>query len=108
MSDHVFDTAKWQNSSILFQMGNIGSEVGRTAKAYQANDTVSFEAALRRGLDLFDATIDGLAKNKSCRLKEVLLAREQFTQQFFSDSPKLDPKLEQYFMQFAIAERLQR
>lgn len=105
---HDFDNAKWQSMSVFEQMGNIGSEVGRAARAYSADDTVSWEAALKRGLDLFDATIEDFAKSKSPRLREVLLARDQFVSQYFSDNPAIDPKLENYFMQFAIAARLSR
>lgn len=108
MNNHDFDIAKWQATSIFAQMGNIGSEVGRSAKAYANGDTVSFEGAFKRALDLFDATTSGLVKSKSPRVKEVLLARDQFTQQYYGDNPKIDPSLEVYFMQFAIAERLQR
>ncbi len=108
MIKHIFDKEKWQEMSFAAQMGNIGSEVGRSAKAYASGDTQSFDGAFRRALDLFDATTDGLVASKSPRLKEVLLAREQFTQQYFGDQPKIDPGLEVYFMQFAIAERLQR
>lgn len=108
MSKHIFDKEKWQAMSFAAQMGNIGSEVGRSAKAYASGDTQSFDGACMRALDLFDATVAGLAKSKSPRLKEVLLARDQFTQQYYGDQPKIDPSLEVYFMQFAIAERLQR
>ena len=105
---HDFDREKWQSMSVFDQMGNIGSEVGRAARAYNTNDEVAWEAAVKRGLDLFDATIEGFAKSKSPRLREVLLARDQFVSQYFSDNPAVDPTLENYFMQFAIAARLAR
>jgi hypothetical protein len=108
MSEHVFDQAKWQAMSIFAQMGNIGSEVGRAAKAYSTNDVASFEGATKRALDLFDATCAVLVTQKSPRLKEVLLARDQFTSQYFSDIPYVDSGLETYFMQFAIADRMTR
>ncbi len=104
---HQFDVEKWHKMTIFAQMGNIGSEVGRAANAYNNNDA-SFQAATKRALDLFDATVTGLVSIKSPRTKEVLLARESFTSQYFSDEPAVDPSLEQYFMQFAIADRLQR
>lgn len=108
MSSHNFDVEKWQNMSIFAQMGNISSEVGRTAQAFQQNDQDSYDGALRRALDLFDATVGGLVKQKSPRLKEVLRAREVFTAQYFSPTPGVDPMLETYFMQFAIADRINR
>ena len=108
MSSHTLDTEAWQKMSIFAQMGNIGSEVGRAAKAYTSADAVSFDGAFRRALDLFDATISAQVDAKSPRLKEILLAREQFTAQYYGDTPAVDPSLESYFMQFAIADRLQR
>jgi len=107
-SSHVIDADKWQAMSIFAQMGNIGSEVGRAAKAYATNDTASFEGAFRRAIDLFDLSSAQSAKEKSPRLKEILLARDQFTSQYFSDTPYIDSGLEKYFMQFAIAERLNK
>lgn len=89
-------------------MGNIGSEVGRTATAYTAGDIERFESALDRALDLFDATVEGLVAKKSIRAKEVLRARDQFVGQYYGDTPAIDPGLENYFMQFAIADRLTR
>ena len=108
MSNHAFDTSKWQSMTLFAQMGNIGSEVGRTSKAFKASDKESFDGALRRAYDLFDATTNGLIKADSPRVREVLLARDQFSQQYFSDNPKVDDGLEAYFMQFAIADRLSR
>ena len=108
MSEHVFDESKWQAMTIFAQMGNIGSEVGRSAKAYQSADTESFNGAFRRALDLIDSTVDGLIKIKSPRVKELLLAREQFTLQYFGDVKAIDPGLEAYFTQFAIADRMSK
>lgn len=108
MSDHIFDVKKWQGMSIFAQMGNIGSEVGRTAKAFQTGDIESFNGAIGRAFDLFDATTEGLVAKKSPRVREVLLARDQFAEQYFGDIKRVDSSLEVYFMQFAIAERLRR
>lgn len=108
MNNHVFDVGEWQAMSIFAQMGNIGSEVGRAAKAFEGGDQDSFNGAFCRAIDLFDATATGLVRDKSPRTKEVLLARDQFSSQFFSDSPCVDPGIEAYFMQFAIADRLNR
>jgi hypothetical protein len=56
-------------------------------------------------LDLFDATVELLVRNKSHRTKEVLRARDQFLQALFVAD---DPSIETWFMQFAIAARLNR
>lgn len=106
MSEYVFDVAKWSRMSIFEQMGNIGSEVGRTLMAKRRNDQVSLVGALYRGLNLFDITAELASKKKSSRTREILRAREQFIEAATTD--KDDPNLENYFMQFAIAARLKR
>lgn len=105
MSSHHVTQARWSNLTILEQMGNIGSEIGRAFSAQKRGDTKSMEAALYRGLDLFDATAETLT-DKPRRLNEVLRAREQFAESILSKKP--DPELDDYFLQFAIAARLNR
>jgi hypothetical protein len=56
-------------------------------------------------LDLFDATVESLVSVKSHRTKEVLRARDQFLQALFVCN---DPTIETYFIQFAIAARINR
>jgi len=102
MSSHVFDKQKWQALTIFEQMGNIGSEVGRTFSAGRRGDSQSMTAAFYRGLDLIDATAEKLAQDKSPRLREVLRAREQFG---WAVEKGGDSGLEKYFMEFAIAAR---
>ncbi len=104
MHNHVFDRAKWSRMSIFEQMGNIGSEVGRTFSAKRRGDNDASVGAYCRGLDLLDATAEQLAAQRSPRLREVLRAREQFVQSYETD----DSSIEQYFMQFAIAARSAR
>ncbi len=105
-SRHIFDKTKWQQQSIFYQMGNIGSEVGRALSAKRRGDEKAMTAAFYRGLDLIDATVEGLIKQKSARAKEVLRARELFARSIVTN--EIDQKLEKYFMEFAIAERLNR
>jgi len=106
MSKHVFDKKRWQAQSIFWQMGNIGSEVGRALNAKRAGEEADMTSAFYRGLDLIDATTEELLNQKSPRLKEVLRAREEFSTAVLTD--KNDTKLEEYFMQFAIAERMRQ
>lgn len=106
MSSHVFDKQKWNNMTIFEQMGNIGSEVGRTLAAKRRGDQDSLRGAFWRGLDLFDATAENCARLKSPRTREILRARELFVSAVVTD--KDDPTLENYFNQFAIAARLHK
>ena len=100
---YAIDRERWNQLSIFDQMGNIGSEAGRTLKLKRNGE--DFQDALIRALDLFDATVELLVRNKSHRTKEVLRARDQFLQALFISD---DPSIETYFMQFAIAARINR
>lgn len=106
MSSHAFDKARWQRQSIIWQMGNIGSEVGRALNAKRAGKEQDMQAAFFRGLDLIDATTEVLVTQQSPRVKEVLRAREVFAESILTENE--DKMLEKYFMEFAIAERLHR
>jgi hypothetical protein len=106
MNNFAVDRVEWAKRSIFSQMGNIGSEVGRTANAYNIGNTERFNSAFARAIDLFDATVEVLVSTKSRRTKEVLRARDQFSSQFYSDTPAVDPGIEKYFTQFALADRL--
>jgi hypothetical protein len=106
MNNYQIDRDRWAQFDIFDQMGNIGSEVGRTIKAWRNNDQVRFTGALKRALDLFEATIDVLNSQHSGRIREVLVAREQFLNLFFGQAPSGDEqKIEKYFMEFAVASR---
>lgn len=103
MSEHVFDRNAWARRDVFYQMGNIGSEVGRalTAKRHGKHDRMM--SAFYRGMDLINATIETWAKGGNGRIKELLRAREQFAESVLTSNE--DPTLEKYFMDFAIAAR---
>lgn len=100
MNKHNFDVEAWAKMDIFNQMGNIGSEVGRALNAKRLGKTDRSQAAFYRGLDLIDETARLWATNNKHRLRELLYARELFAESIITD--KIDPTLEQYFMQFAV------
>lgn len=102
MNNYQVNREKWQRLSIFEQMGNIYSEVGRTLAARRRGDNEAAKAAAKRALDLFDATSESLARQKSPKLLEVLRVRELFGAEFTTG---IDQKLDAYFLQFAIAAR---
>ncbi len=105
MNSH-FDQSRWDSLSLIEQMGNISSEVGRAFNGIRTNKPDRAQGAFFRGIDLLNATIQSLARQKSPRLKEVLLARDQFASSFLSQ--KIDVGLENYFNYFAILVRADR
>ena len=110
MIDHTIDRERWAQMTIFEQMGNIYSEVGRTFNARRTGRLEDENMATKRAIDLFDATIDNLVQSKSVRAKEVLRAKDLFLNNL--NSTKFDEtdaaSLEKYFMQFAIAARINR
>lgn len=106
MTGYKIDREYWSKFSFNEQMGNIGSEVGRSIKAYRQGNEKRCTGAMERALDLFDATIELLAAEKSYRLKEVLRAREQYLRLFYDGTFADDADaIDRYFMQYAIAAR---
>ncbi|MBQ6375472.1 hypothetical protein IJJ37_00855 [Candidatus Saccharibacteria bacterium] len=97
----------WPTHSIEYQMGNIGSEVSRSLKWTKQGNANRALTAIDRALELFDLTIASNIKTPQ-RLREVLIAREEFCDYFFgSNSWHTDPaKLQKYYDGFAIMLRL--
>ena len=105
MSEHVFDETNWAKQSLFWQLGNIGSEVGRALNGKKAGNKKREMTAFYRGIDLINSTIRAwTAQGKDPY--ELLIAREQFAKSILTED--IDETLERYFMQFAIAERLNR
>ena len=105
--NYIVDPIKWAKLDIFNQMGNIYSEVGRSFKTN--TDVATHNAAVARAIDLFDVTIQAQVAAKSPKAREVTRAKEQFLEVVTgSKSPDSMSSLDRYFMQFAVAARLQR
>lgn len=97
---------KWFTLSLVEQLGNIGSEVGRAMRA--RGDEKRFEGAVARALELFDLTLSDPRWRK--RLKELARARELFCDAVYGGSTygtSLED-LDRYFYYFAVAARSNR
>lgn len=102
------DANRWKSMDFMTQMANIGSEVGRTLKWKQKGNTVLARSAFIRAIDLIDLTIkvgrtDASASSRDAMLREVLLARDQFCEEYLSDDVNALAKSERYFSHFAKA-----
>lgn len=93
---------RWQTLSLTEQMGNIGSEVGRAARA--TDDHMRWSAATR-AFELLDLTINDPRWQK--RLKELVRVREVLGGALIgSDEYKTSLNdLDRYFYPFAFAAR---
>lgn len=92
----------------ISQMANIGSEVGRTLKWKQKGNTALAKNAFIRALDLFDLTIkvgrnNGSQSSRDSMLREVLMARDQFCEEYLSEDSDAIAPSDRYFSQFAKA-----
>jgi len=66
---------KWHKMSLVEQLANIGSEVGRAAK-WQDKDDKVFDGAVKRALELFDLTLEDT--RWIGRLREIGRLKELF------------------------------
>ena len=95
---------KWQKLSLAEQMGNIGSEVSRAARA-EGKDEKLFWSAVTRGCELFDLTLAD-PRWRGRRL-EIARAREVFADAVTGGTlyHSLLKDLLRYFDVFALAAR---
>ncbi len=96
---------RWQTLTLVEQLGNIGSEVGRAIRAKAQGNNERMQAALDRSLELFDFTIND--ERWARRLKEVLRAREVVCDFLVGDNEysATGESLDAYFLPFAMAAR---
>lgn len=97
---------RWSTFSLAEQLGNIGSEVSRAARA-EGNDDERFWSAITRALELFDLTL--LDMRWRGRKREIARVRELFCdavlggKEYGSSLANLMP----YFDAFALLARKQ-
>ena len=94
----------WAKLSLVEQLGNVGSEVGRMLRA-RGRDERRMTAAFERALELLDLT---LADSRwRGRLKEIARARELLCDAVAGggDYGTTLEALDRYFLVFAVAAR---
>jgi hypothetical protein len=96
---------RWHELSLLEQLANIGSEVGRASSAKAAGNEDRLANALERCLELFDLT---LADDRwRHRRREIARAREIVCDFLVGDNDARSTaeSLDAYFLPFAVAAR---
>lgn len=99
---------RWHELTLLEQFANIGSEVGRAARARSLGNQERLVGALDRALELFDLT---LADDRwRYRRREIARAREVVCDFLIGDNVHASTaeSLEAYFLPFAMAARRDR
>lgn len=100
---------RWQTMTLVEQLGNIGSEVGRVLRAHARGDEESVHKSLDRALELFWFTAED-PKNRGARLREVLRAREVVLDYLFGGNQyqSTATSIDAYFMDFGLAANRER
>jgi hypothetical protein len=96
---------RWFEMSLLEQLANVGSEVGRASRARLQGNEQRFSGALDRTLELFYLTlVDDRWRD---RLKEIARAREVVCDFLVGDNEygSTAESIDRYFLPFAIAAR---
>ena len=98
---------RWHTMSLVEQLANVGSEVGRVSR-WQQKDPQACEKAFNRALELLDLTIQDPRwkgrRKELTRVREFLCDAMLGGSEYGSDLPGLD----RYFYHFAVAARANR
>lgn len=115
MSEKIYHkdlaSGRWKEFSLVEQLGNIGSEVGRAIKYFKNGDRKSFTIAFEKALELFDLTLDD--NRWKGRRKEIARGREVFCSLLFNTTltdglkKELD-SFDEYFLQFGVLANIRK
>jgi hypothetical protein len=96
---------RWNELSLVEQLGNIGSEVERALKWKKKNNPDSCMRAFERALELLDLTL--ASPPNRLRLKEIARTREMLVDFFQGENQfaTTEKTLGAYFLRFACAAR---
>jgi len=96
---------RWNELSLVAQLGNIGSEVERALKWKKKNNPDYCMRAFERALELLDLTLACPAHR--LRLKEIARTREMLVDFFHGENQfaTTEKALSAYFLRFAYAAR---
>ena len=98
---------RWHGLSLAEQFGHVGSEISRAIR-WSTKNPETAQAALHRGLELFDLMLDDPRHRRSiARLREIARAREVVVD-FLAGTNEYGStalSLQKYFDHFALAVR---
>jgi hypothetical protein len=99
---------RWRTLTLVEQLANVGSDVGRALNWRQKGDHVQSEAAIERALELMDFTLDD-PKHQG-RTRELARLRESLVDFFYGSNEfgSTEESIRNYFDAFALAARRNR
>ena len=99
---------RWQTFSLVFQLANVGSEVGRALRARAEGSPYPENVAFDRALELLHLTIVDPKHRRRlrelCRTREVLCDFFAGTNEYRSTPEGID----EYFLEYGIAAQMER
>ena len=101
-------SGRWSTLTLLEQLGNVSSEVGRAVRAKKSGNDERMWSALGRALELIDLTTAD--ERLRGRLREVRRAREILCDCLVGSNVyrSTPDDIDRYFTAFAIAARIDR
>ena len=99
---------RWAELSLIEQLANVGSEVGRACRERERGDTARARSALERGLELIDLTLAD--ERWRGRRRELTRGRELVCDFLVGDNVHGSTRasLDRYYLAFAVAARRSR
>jgi hypothetical protein len=103
---NILASDRWTTLSFVEQLGNIGSEVDRSLRAFRDGKQERFAHAYERALELFDLSLADDRWEPSDR-REIFRLREEFCRLFLDWDSASGParELSECFLEYAIAAR---
>jgi hypothetical protein len=94
---------RWNELSLLEQLGHVGSEVERACKWKEKNNPDYCRRAVERALELLDLTL--ACPKHRLRLREIARTREVLVDFFYGDNQYRTSREQwsRYFLPFAVA-----
>ena len=101
-------SGRWHTFSLLFQLANVGSEVGRALRAKAEGKPYQENLAFDRALELLHLTITDPKHRR--RLRELCRASEVLCDFFAGDNEyRSTPEaIDEYFLEYGIAAQMER
>lgn len=97
---------RWGEMTLAAQLGNVGSEFGRAARARETGNILRFDHAIDRLYELVDLTLTD-PRWTLVQRREISRLRESISETFFGDTQTQESRdgLDRYLYYFGVAAR---